>query len=187
MLALGPDTKAEKNFAAPPRGTTNAVLLVAVALGGLAVGSLITGLSLGLSLRRNDDDDSGLTSASGSAAMAGTSDAVALAGTQAAWDNHFSAFGAQDLDEIMLDYTDASILNSYEYCSGVLTTAVGLSEIRSFFDGLFTTLSDTSDLAAPVIKVTGVNSRCAQRCGECDRGVKGVQREVQRARGEQSR
>merc|ERR1719401_2785058 len=29
---------------------------------------------------------------------------------QAAWDNHFAAFGAQDLDKIMLDYTESSMV-----------------------------------------------------------------------------
>ena len=34
---------------------------------------------------------------------------------QAAWDNHFSAFGEQDLDKIMLDYTEDSLLRLYDF------------------------------------------------------------------------
>ena len=34
---------------------------------------------------------------------------------QAAWDNHFAAFGAQDVDKIMLDYTDQSVLKAWDH------------------------------------------------------------------------
>jgi len=32
-----------------------------------------------------------------------------------AWDNHFSAFGAQDVDKIMLDYTEESQIVVYNW------------------------------------------------------------------------
>jgi len=78
---------------------------------------------------------------------------TSLSSVQASWDNHFSAFGAQNLDQIMLDYTNASALHSFEECSCQLTKANGLAEIRAFFAGLFITLSDTSDLTVPVVEV----------------------------------
>jgi ketosteroid isomerase-like protein len=73
---------------------------------------------------------------------------------QSSWDNHFAAFGGQDLDKIMLDYTEASVLESYEFPAGTLTTATGLVQIRKFFADLFHLLHDTSGLTAPVLQVT---------------------------------
>merc|ERR1712061_826021 len=80
--------------------------------------------------------------------------AYAPASVQEAWDNHFAAFGAQDVDKIMLDYTDRSVLKAFNHLDGKLQTATGLAEIRTFFTNLFAMLSDLSDLAAPVIEVT---------------------------------
>lgn len=77
-----------------------------------------------------------------------------VATAQAAWDNHFAAFGAQDVDKIMLDYSETSILKAFHHAKQELTTKTGLTEIRKFFIGLFAMLSDTTWLAAPVIKVT---------------------------------
>jgi len=64
-----------------------------------------------------------------------------------AWKNHFDAFGAQDLDKIMLDYDAGSLLEVFnDACGGgsadgVLTKYVGVAPIRGFFDELFTTLT----------------------------------------------
>ena len=44
----------------------------------------------------------------------------APASVQDAWDNHFSAFGAQNLDQIMRDYTDESVLVRMELSSSLL-------------------------------------------------------------------
>ena len=60
----------------------------------------------------------------------------------------------QDLDKIMLDYTEESVLKCFEHSAGELTTATGLAEIRDFFAGLFGLLTDLSTLAAPVVEVT---------------------------------
>merc|ERR1712146_723123 len=68
--------------------------------------------------------------------------------------NHFNAFGAQDLDKIMLDYNEESVLKAYEQGAGELTTATGVAEIRKFFEGLFGLLTDLSTLDAPVVEVT---------------------------------
>ena len=73
---------------------------------------------------------------------------------QAAWDNHFAAFGGQDIDRIMLDYNEDSVLMSYETVAGELTTKTGVAGIREFVEGLFAALSNTSSLTAPVVEVT---------------------------------
>ena len=69
------------------------------------------------------------------------------------WDNHFTAFGTQDVPRILLDYTNTSVLKSYEQCEGVLTEAVGLTEIGAFFTGLFSGL-DATHVSAPVVDVS---------------------------------
>ena len=73
---------------------------------------------------------------------------------QEAWDNHFSAFGGQDLDKIMLDYDADSVLKAYDFTSKMQYTHVGEVAIRGFFAGLFTLLSDLSGLTAPTVEVT---------------------------------
>lgn len=72
---------------------------------------------------------------------------------QAGWDNHFSAFGAQDVPKILLDYTESSELHTYNAVTGEKNLYKGLNQIQKCFEGLFKTLSDTSKLAAPVIRV----------------------------------
>merc|ERR1712084_202011 len=37
---------------------------------------------------------------------------------QAAWDNHFAAFGAQDVDKIMLDYDETSVARVHNNVDG---------------------------------------------------------------------
>ena len=74
---------------------------------------------------------------------------------QRGWDNHFSAFGGQDLDAILLDCSETSRLNIYDFGSGHNRTFYGLAEIRGAFAELFTYLGNNSQngLAAPVIDV----------------------------------
>jgi len=72
---------------------------------------------------------------------------------QASWDNHFSAFGKQDVDMILKDYTEKSVARVYDFSAGKLSEFEGLDEVKDLFTGLFKTLSDTSGLKAPVIKV----------------------------------
>jgi hypothetical protein len=69
---------------------------------------------------------------------------------QNAWDNHFSAFGTQDLDKILLDYTAKSVITVYDQSTGTKTVHTGLEGARACFEGLFKSLSDISDLDAPV-------------------------------------
>jgi hypothetical protein len=73
--------------------------------------------------------------------------------TQSGWDNHFLAFGEQDLDKIMLDYTEESEINIYNWVTKENTVHTGMVAIRAMFEGLFTALHDNSLLDAPVVMV----------------------------------
>ena len=53
------------------------------------------------------------------------------------WDNHFGAFGAQDVPKILLDYTDDSIVTVFDKKSGETTVFKGLSGVEQLFTGLF--------------------------------------------------
>ena len=78
---------------------------------------------------------------------------------QEAWDNHFEAFGSQNLDKIMLDYDEKSVLRCFCHSDGADDTFKGVEEIRGFFDGLFKMLTDLSGLAAPVVEPTEFPNR----------------------------
>ena len=69
---------------------------------------------------------------------------VGLEPVQTGWDNHFAAFGAQDVTQILQDYTESSILNMYDAGSGVNRSFVGLDEIGGAFQTLFTYLGSNS-------------------------------------------
>jgi len=69
---------------------------------------------------------------------------------KAAWDNHFSAFGSKDVDKILKDYSETSVITVHDQTTGANTVYRGLAGVRNCFDGLFTSLSDMSDVAAPV-------------------------------------
>jgi len=70
--------------------------------------------------------------------------------TQAAWDNHFSAFGTQDVEKILIDYSEDSVITTFDQTTGTKTEYKGLAGARECFVGLFKSLSDLKDLAAPV-------------------------------------
>lgn len=72
---------------------------------------------------------------------------------QEAWDNHFSAFGEQNLDKIMLDYDEKSVTRVWNNVTGKKDEFVGVAAIRSCFAGLFKDLSDLKTLEAPVVDV----------------------------------
>lgn len=76
-----------------------------------------------------------------------------MSSVQASWDNHFSAFGGQDVDMILKDYTEASQIVVYDAVNDKETVCKGLSEVKSCFEGLFGDLSDLSELSAPTIIV----------------------------------
>lgn len=72
---------------------------------------------------------------------------------QASWDNHFAAFGGQDVDKILKDYTEKSVIKVYDQITGELAEFKGLKGVKELFTGLFKDLHDTSGLAAPAIRV----------------------------------
>ena len=72
---------------------------------------------------------------------------------QASWDNHFAAFGGQNLDQIMVDYTENSVVRLYNFTKKEKAEFKGLDAIRGMFAGLFAELKDLSGLEAPVVDV----------------------------------
>lgn len=73
--------------------------------------------------------------------------------TQEAWDNHFSAFGEQNVEQIAKDYNDQSSVKVYDYCTDATSEYNGQREVSALFEGLFAQLSDTSDLTVPALDV----------------------------------
>ncbi|CAM9961291.1 unnamed protein product [Choristocarpus tenellus] len=71
----------------------------------------------------------------------------------AAWDNHFSAFGAQDVDKILLDYDDNSKITTWNLVTDEKEVYEGVEGARTLFEGLFKALPDLSDLGAPLIEL----------------------------------
>jgi len=69
---------------------------------------------------------------------------------KASWDNHCVAFGAQDVEKIALDYTDASVITVFDNSSNVKSIYKGVNGTKEFFTGLFAVLPDISCLATPV-------------------------------------
>merc|ERR1712232_1444388 len=67
-----------------------------------------------------------------------------------AWDNHFSAFGAHDVDKILEDYTEKSIITVYNQVDGSQTVFTCLDGVKKCFAGLFKSLFDMSDIKAPI-------------------------------------
>jgi ketosteroid isomerase-like protein len=72
---------------------------------------------------------------------------------QEAWDNHFDAFGKQNLDKIMLDYNEKSVAQVYNNADKTRSKFTGVAEIRRMFQGLFADLRDLASLAAPVVDI----------------------------------
>jgi hypothetical protein len=96
---------------------------------------------------------------------------------QDAWNNHFEAFGKQDVEKILLDYDESSVLRVYDHTSETKTVYKGLDGVRECFKGLFGDLSDLSTLAAPEIDVDEVAGKGGQvfliwKCPGC--GFKSV-------------
>ncbi|CAM9961750.1 unnamed protein product [Laminaria digitata] len=80
--------------------------------------------------------------------------AYAPTNVQAAWDNHSAAFGGKDLDKILLDYDENSIITTYDQTKDEQQTYNGVEGARSLFTGLFEALSDLNDLSVPVADVS---------------------------------
>lgn len=82
-----------------------------------------------------------------------SSDDYAPKNVQAAWDNQFAAFGGQDLDRILLNYDENSIVVTYDQTKDEKNTYRGVEGARSVMMILFEMLTDLSDLSAPVVDV----------------------------------
>lgn len=78
---------------------------------------------------------------------------------QAAWDNHFKAFGDQDLDKIMLDYDETSVARVYNNADGKKDEFAGLTAIRGMFEQLFKDLPDLATLEAPIVDVDAAGNQ----------------------------
>jgi len=75
---------------------------------------------------------------------------------QAGWDNHFGAFAAQDVQKILLDYTDESQIFVYDITADTLDTYTGVTgnnSAEALFTGLFGALYDLTGLDAPLVRV----------------------------------
>jgi len=75
----------------------------------------------------------------------------------AAWDNHFAAFGGKDVDAIMKDYTESSIVQVYDNKDMSYTEFAGLAKIEQMFVDLFAAIqagrTDPQDPATEGIAV----------------------------------
>ena len=89
------------------------------------------------------------------------------------WDNHFAAFGAQDLAGIMEDYTEDSVIALYNFEGDGTQTADyfnGLAAIEDLFTNLFLDLDDLDTLTAPVVDTTASpveNTFLVWKCPGC--------------------
>lgn len=72
---------------------------------------------------------------------------------QEAWDNHFDAFGKQDVEKILLDYDQSSIAKVYNNVDGSKKEFTGIAGIREMFTELFGDLPDLKTLEAPIVEV----------------------------------
>ena len=68
---------------------------------------------------------------------------------QPAWDNHFAAFGSQDVSKVLLDYCEQSKIVVYNWHDDTETEFNGIAGAKECFTGLFAALPDLSGLAAP--------------------------------------
>ena len=55
--------------------------------------------------------------------------------------NHFDAFGEQDIEKMMLDYTEESVLSSWNWETGELTQYKGRGEIEAMFIGFWDSMA----------------------------------------------
>jgi len=68
---------------------------------------------------------------------------------QDVFDNHFDAFGEQNIDKIMLDYTEDSILTGFDWSSGDAFEKRGVADIRAMFSGFWDAVGKWKVMEAP--------------------------------------
>merc|ERR1719296_563550 len=79
------------------------------------------------------------------------------ANSSEAWDNHFAAFGAQDVDKIMLDYDDNSEVRVFNFADpkSLVDTPIAVynttAAIRTMFVDLFADIWSQTTLGAPLV------------------------------------
>jgi len=64
--------------------------------------------------------------------------------------HHNEAFGALDVNKILLDFTNSSVLKIFNEADGSLETWTGLAELHTGFTGLLSKFTDMSDVTVPV-------------------------------------
>jgi len=64
--------------------------------------------------------------------------------------HHNKAFGALDVESILLDFTNDSVLKIFNQADGSLETWTGLAELRVGFTGLLGKFTNMSDVTVPV-------------------------------------
>jgi len=64
---------------------------------------------------------------------------------QAAWEHHYNAHHEQNLDKLMLDYDETSIIRVYINGTGEKREYRGTAQIREFFQGMFGEMQNRSD------------------------------------------
>jgi hypothetical protein len=79
--------------------------------------------------------------------------AYAPTSVQAAWDNHFDAFGKQNLEQILLDYDETSVMRIYNTSDAKKVEFFGVAGARAMFEKLFKDLADLATLDAPNVDV----------------------------------
>ena len=70
-----------------------------------------------------------------------------------AWDNHFSAFGSKDMDKILKDYDEKSVITVFNPTTQNKNVYKGVEGARSLFKALWEEVSDFKTLAAPVVDI----------------------------------
>ena len=78
---------------------------------------------------------------------------------QPAWDNHFAAFGSQDVSKVLLDYCEQSKIVAYNWHDNTEVEFNGIAGAKECFTNLFAALPDLSGLAAPEIHVEEGNPK----------------------------
>merc|ERR1712129_596821 len=70
------------------------------------------------------------------------------ASVEEAWKHHFDAFGAQNVTNILLDYSESSVIRVWNGESQ--EKYIGVSGAKGFFTELFADLKDTTTLGVKV-------------------------------------
>merc|ERR1719506_2217749 len=72
---------------------------------------------------------------------------------QAGWNNHFAAFGTQNVTMILDDYTEESQIIVYNANADVATVYEGIAGATMLFNNLFAQLTDLTTLGIPYLQV----------------------------------